>query len=84
MGRYGRSHRFLEQWHRRRLVLDDGRTLSWITMANVEPHRVECLAVDGVPVHPSIGVRLLAAAGHPDAELASPGETAFGPGRVSP
>ena len=80
----GPNRKLRELWHDRRLVLDDGRTLSWVTMTNIKPHRVECFVVDGQPVHHSVGVRALVAAGHPDAQLASPGETAYGPGRVSP
>ena len=84
MGRPASRHAFLDHWHHRRLELPDGSTLTWVAMAHVVPRRVECFAVDGRPVHPSVGVRALVAAGHPDAMLASPGESTFGPGRVSP
>ena len=84
MGRRGGRHAFLDHWHHRSLELPDGATLTWVAMSHVEPHRVECFAVDGQPVHPSAGARALVAAGHPDGTLASPSETAFGPGRVSP
>jgi hypothetical protein len=73
-----RGHKFLHDWHRRSVELGDGRTLSWVAMLDREPARVECFAVEGAPVHPSIGGRLLDAAGHPDARLGRPSETTFG------
>ena len=84
MGRRGRRQAFLEHWHRRSLELSDGSTLTWVAMSHVEPHRGKCFAVDGPSIHPSVGACALVAASHPDAGLASPGESTFGPGRVNP
>jgi hypothetical protein len=75
VGRGG--HRFREHWHRRSFELDDGRTLTWVAMLDRQPGRVECFAVDGQPVHPAVGGRLLDACGHPDADLRRPSETAL-------
>jgi len=41
---------------------------------------VERFAVGGQPVHSSVGVRALVADGHPDATLASAGESTAGRG----
>ena len=80
MGRGG--NRFLEHWHHRQLVLDDGRMLAWIAMLDREPGCVDCFRLDGVAVHPSIGVPLLVASGHPDAELRMrSGDVLDGPSR---
>ena len=81
MGRGG--HGFKRHWDRRELELVDGTVLSWIAMLDREPGRVECFAVDGQPIHPSVGVAHLATAGHPDAQLRSPDESTLGGGRVS-
>jgi hypothetical protein len=47
---------------------------SWIAFCHREPHSVDRFRLDGQPVHHSIGARLLAASGHPDAALRMPSD----------
>lgn len=71
----GRSHRFLDHWHKRSIELSDGSTLSWTLIDDpVAPphaenfHRTER---DGsrTLVHAIDGARLLGDVKHPDVEF---------------
>jgi len=65
-----RSHAFLRDWHEKCLDLEDGRRMGWCVIDNPDrPPWIPWHKLDGRPIHWSEGRRLLAAAGHPDAEL---------------
>ena len=74
MGGRGRSHKFLDHWHRRALELPDGETLHWTLMDDpARPPHAECFrltAADGASrlLHATEAVKLLAEHDHPDAE----------------
>jgi hypothetical protein len=59
-----------DHWHRERLDLPDGDVLTWTRIDRPPPPWVDAfrLASRGA-IHPAEGLALLAAAGHPDAEL---------------
>lgn len=74
MGRHGRSHKFLDHWHRRELPLPDGDVLSWTLMDDpARPPHAECFRLtssDGSSrlLHSIEAARLLVEHGHPEAE----------------
>jgi len=76
-----RSRSFEQWWHRRRLVLDDGRVLSWTFIDDpraLRPH-VAAARIEGTgPLHPEEVRRLLAAAGHRDAAHVPAAEVGIG------
>ena len=79
MGRRGRSHAFLDHWHRRTLELPDGDVLRWVLMDDpARPPIAEAFRRTSPDcssryrsVHPTEARRLLAEHGHPDAEHVS-------------
>ena len=70
MGRRGR-HAFLDHWHDRHLDLPDGDVLRWLIIDDpARPAWVAyCRSDRRGGLHWSVGVAILRAAGHPDADL---------------